>query len=150
MPSFGITMGATQRDFSILEVHSDGKLSTVLQGIGSELSLDGWDGIALEYSVDWPLQLFFSHEILSKYLRVFQYLIRLKRTQMELEKSWASVMQQDHIDFAKHRKDRKNCSISQQRRQCSRPMWRVREHMAFLIRNLQFYIQVRDVTSLFN
>lgn len=63
---------------------------------------------------------------------------------MELEKSWASVMHQDHTDFSRRRKDR-NCSISQQRRQRFRPMWRVREHMAFLIRNLQFYIQVIDV-----
>lgn len=79
---------------------------------------------------------------LFRYRRVFQYLLRLKRTQMELEKSWAQVMHQDHTDFAKHRKDRLKRSISQQRRQRSRPMWRVREHMAFLIRNLQFYIQV--------
>lgn len=61
---------------------------------------------------------------------------------MELEKSWASAMQQDHSDFAKRHIDRKNSSISPQRRQRFRPMWRVREHMAFLIRNLQFYIQV--------
>lgn len=78
-----------------------------------------------------------------RYLKVFQYLIRLKRTQMELEKSWASVMHQDHMDFAQHRKDGTKESISQQRRQGIRPMWRVREHMAFLIRNLQFYIQVK-------
>jgi hypothetical protein len=61
---------------------------------------------------------------------------------MELEKSWASVTHQDHTDFAKQRNDRVNCPVSQQRRQRFRPMWRVREHMAFLIRNLQFYIQV--------
>lgn len=77
-----------------------------------------------------------------RYRRIFQYLLRLKRTQMELEKSWASAMNQDHSEFAKHRNDPKGCSVSQQRRQCFRPMWRVREHMAFLIRNLQFYIQV--------
>ncbi|CAA6662025.1 unnamed protein product [Spirodela intermedia] len=144
MPSFGITMGTTLRD-------SEVKLGSVLQGTGSpEMSLDGWDGVSLEYSLDWPLQLFFTQEVLSKYIRAFQYLIRLKRTQMELEKSWASVMQQDHFDFAKHRKDRKNYSISQQRRQQSRPMWRVREHMAFLIRNLQFYIQVDVIESQWN
>lgn len=61
---------------------------------------------------------------------------------MELEKSWASVMHQDHTDFANRRNDRVNRPVSQQRRQRFRPMWRVREHMAFLIRNLQFYIQV--------
>ncbi|KAH9604782.1 hypothetical protein KSS87_002928 [Heliosperma pusillum] len=112
--------------------------------------LDGWDGITLEYSIDWPLQLFFSQEVLSKYCRVFQYLLRLKRTQMELEKSWASVMHQDHSDFAEHRNDPAKCSTLQQRRQRFRPMWRVREHMAFLIRNLQFYIQVDVIESQWN
>ncbi|XP_043721319.1 gamma-tubulin complex component 4 isoform X2 [Telopea speciosissima] len=85
-----------------------------------------------------------------RYRRVFQYLLRLKRTQMELEKSWASVMHQDHTDFAKHRNNRINYSASQQRRQRCRPMWRVREHMAFLIRNLQFYIQVDVIESQWN
>ncbi|MBA0652886.1 hypothetical protein Goklo_020111 [Gossypium klotzschianum] len=133
MPSFGITVKSSQRDIPKTKAYTDGS---------SETSVGGWDGIALEYSVDWPLQLFFTQEVLSKYRRIFQYLLRLKRTQMELEKSWASVMHQEHTYFAKHRKDQMNCSISQPPQQCFRPMWRVREHMAFLIRNLQFYIQV--------
>lgn len=61
---------------------------------------------------------------------------------MELEKSWASAMHQDHSDFAKNSSDGMDSSMSQQRRQHFRLMWRVRERMAFLIRNLQFYIQV--------
>lgn len=32
----------------------------------AETSIDGWGAIALEYSVDWPLQLFFTQEVLSK------------------------------------------------------------------------------------
>ncbi|GJN36006.1 hypothetical protein PR202_gb24829 [Eleusine coracana subsp. coracana] len=108
----------------------------------SELALDGWDSIALEYSVDWPLQLFFTPDVLSKYRKVFQYLIRLKRTQMELEKSWAAVMHKDQADFSDYCKDKKNGSATQLRQQRSKPLWHVREHMAFLIRNLQFYIQV--------
>lgn len=62
---------------------------------------------------------------------------------MELEKSWAAVMHKDHADFSDYCKDRKNNSATQLRRQRSKPLWRVREHMAFLIRNLQFYIQVK-------
>lgn len=68
---------------------------------------------------------------------------------MELEKSWAAVMHKDHADFSDYCKDRKNGSATQLRRQRSKPLWRVREHMAFLIRNLQFYIQVKIIYTTF-
>lgn len=68
---------------------------------------------------------------------------------MELEKSWAAVMHKDHADFSDYCKDRKNGSATQLRRQRSKPLWRVREHMAFLIRNLQFYIQVIKIYTTF-
>ncbi|XP_057461589.1 gamma-tubulin complex component 4 [Actinidia eriantha] len=148
MPAFGISVKSSQVELPKAKAYSEGDSSALSDT--SDMSLDGWDGIALEYSVDWPLQLFFTQEVLSKYRRIFQYLLRLKRTQMELEKSWASVMHQDHTDFAKLRNDRMNCSISLQRRQRFRPMWRIREHMAFLIRNLQFYIQVDVIESQWN
>ncbi|KAI4349669.1 hypothetical protein L6164_010232 [Bauhinia variegata] len=143
MLSFGIPVKSSQLDIP-KATNADGSA-----GASSEMSFDGWDGNALEYSVDWPLHLFFNQEILSKYRRVFQYLLRLKRTQLELEKSWAAAMHQDHNDYAKRRNDRNKCSIIRQRRHGFRPMWRVREHMAFLIRNLQFYIRV-DVESQWN
>lgn len=148
MPSFGLPLKSSHLDSSKTKVPGDGESGASESSL--EMMLDGWDGITLEYSVDWPLQLFFTPEILSKYRRIFQYLLRLKRTQMELEKSWASAMNQDHSEFAQYRKDPKGCSVSQQRRQCFRPMWRVREHMAFLIRNLQFYIQVDVIESQWN
>ncbi|KAK2965172.1 hypothetical protein RJ640_019927 [Escallonia rubra] len=149
MTSFGIPLKSSQVDFPMVKAYVGGDPS-VLSDTPSDMSLDGWDGIALEYFVDWPLQLFFTQEVLSRYCRIFQYLLRLKRTQMELEKSWASVMHQGHSDFAKRRNDRMDYSVSQQRRQRFRPMWRVREHMAFLIRNLQFYIQVDVIESQWN
>ncbi|CAM6075957.1 unnamed protein product [Sphagnum tenellum] len=99
---------------------------------------DGWDGLTLEYSIDWPLQLLFTRDVLAKYSKVFQYLLRLKRIQLELEKSWAEAMQQDRADSAQQRGD------SRQQRM---PMWRVRQHMTYLITNLQFYIQVDVIES---
>ncbi|XP_047973212.1 gamma-tubulin complex component 4 [Salvia hispanica] len=145
----GITLKSSHIELPKAKPYFDGD-SSIPSDASAEMSIDGWDGIALEYSVDWPLQLFFTQEVLSKYLRIFQYLLRLKRTQMELEKSWASAMHQDHCDFAKHHAGGKTNSISQQKRQRFRPMWRVREHMAFLIRNLQFYIQVDVIESQWN
>ncbi|XP_057549187.1 gamma-tubulin complex component 4 [Amaranthus tricolor] len=148
MPAIGVSVKSTQFDVSKSKAYTSGSSGAASSNITGDV--DGWDGITLEYSIDWPLQLFFSQEVLSKYCRVFQYLLRLKRTQMELEKSWASVMHQDHSDFANRRKERMKCPTSQQRRQRFRPMWRVREHMAFLIRNLQFYIQVDVIESQWN
>ncbi|XP_048568963.1 gamma-tubulin complex component 4 [Triticum urartu] len=146
MPLFGMKSSTSQKDF---QKSNTSDLS--LQGkASSELALDGWHSIALEYSVDWPLQLFFTPDVLSKYRKVFQYLIRLKRSQMELEKSWTAVMHQDHVDFSDYCKDRKNSSATQLRRLRTKPFWRVREHMAFLIRNLQFYIQVDVIESQWN
>lgn len=52
---------------SKMKVQADGNSGVPSQGrASSELSLDGWDGIALEYSIDWPLQLVFTQEVLSK------------------------------------------------------------------------------------
>ncbi|CAM8980751.1 unnamed protein product [Rhodiola kirilowii] len=149
MPSFGVTVKTSRVDVTKSSTNNDAGSGPSLSTI-SEMSLDGWDGIALEYSVDWPLQLFFTQEVISKYVKVFQYLLRLKRTQMELEKSWASVMHQDHTDFASRKNEKMRSSKSQQRRQRVRPMWHIREHMAFLIRNLQFYIQVDVIESQWN
>ncbi|MCD7454223.1 Gamma-tubulin complex component 4 [Datura stramonium] len=149
MPSFGIALKPSPVDLPKVKVNKDGD-SMGHPDSSLEVSLDGWDGISLEYSIDWPLQLFVTPEVLSKYQRIFQYLLRLKRTQMELEKSWAFAMHQDHIDFAKLRNDSRKSSVSQHRRQRLRPMWHVREHMAFLIRNLQFYIQVDVIESQWN
>lgn len=48
-----------------VRAHSDVD-SGIPSDASAEMSIDGWDGIALEYSVDWPLQLFFTQDVLSK------------------------------------------------------------------------------------
>lgn len=45
---------------------TDGSSGALQSIASSDITLDGWDGIALEYFVDWPLQLFFTPEVLSK------------------------------------------------------------------------------------
>lgn len=66
MPSFGISVKSSQSDLPKTKAYGDGNPGAAISSASSEMSLDGWDGIALEYSVDWPLQLFFTQEVLSK------------------------------------------------------------------------------------
>lgn len=66
MPSCGITVKSSQVDVPKAKAYTDGNSGATLSTTASEISLDGWDGIALEYSVDWPLHLFFTQEVLSK------------------------------------------------------------------------------------
>ncbi|KAK4482173.1 hypothetical protein RD792_009314 [Penstemon davidsonii] len=111
----GITVKSSQLELPKTKAYSDGDM-IVQSDTSLETSIDGWDGISLDYSVEWPLHLFFTQDVLSKYLKIFQYLLQLKRTQMELEKSWASAMHQDHSDFAKRHSDQNlecNCSFGQ-------------------------------------
>lgn len=65
MPSFGIPVKSSQIDQPKMKAYVDGDLS-VQSETSLEVPLDGWDGITLEYSVDWPLQLFFTQDVLSK------------------------------------------------------------------------------------
>lgn len=66
MPSFGITVKPSLLDLPKPTSSIDGSSGASLSNALSEMSVDGWDGIALEYSVDWPLHLFFTQEVLSK------------------------------------------------------------------------------------
>ncbi|CAM6105636.1 unnamed protein product [Calypogeia fissa] len=155
MPLLGksFNSGSTPTDITRQRIGADAIASAALSAFGessASLAYDGWDGLALDYSIDWPLQLLFTQEVLAKYSKVFQYLLRLKRIQLELEKSWAEAMHFDRADSRKQRKDPVNGSHAWQRRQLRMPMWRVRQHMTYLITNLQFYIQVDVIESQWN
>lgn len=66
MLSYGITVKSSKVDLPKPKAYVDGNSGVAHLSTSSDVSLDGWDGIALEYSVDWPLQLFFTQEVLSK------------------------------------------------------------------------------------
>lgn len=79
-------------------------------------SLDGWDGVCLEYEPDWPLQLLLTPAAMGVYNSVFRYLFRLRRLQMALDSAWRAA--------------------------ADSPAWHLRHHMAYLINNLQYYLQI--------
>lgn len=61
-----------------------------------------------------------------RYNVVFRYLLSVRRVQSQLQHCWALQMQRKHLKSS----------------QSDAVKWRLRNHMAFLIDNLQYYLQV--------
>ncbi|XP_014867337.1 PREDICTED: gamma-tubulin complex component 4 isoform X1 [Poecilia mexicana] len=93
----------------------------------------GWAALGLAYKVQWPLHILFTPAVLEKYNVVFRYLLSVRRVQSQLQHCWALQMQRKHLKSS----------------QSDAVKWRLRNHMAFLIDNLQYYLQVDVLESQF-
>jgi gamma-tubulin complex component 4 len=82
-----------------------------------------------QLEVRWPLQLLVSPACRERYSELFRFLLLVKRVQMELHAAWNTQTQSIHLPA--------------QQRALLMPLWRLRAHMAFLIDNLQYYLQAR-------
>ncbi|XP_031558122.1 gamma-tubulin complex component 4-like [Actinia tenebrosa] len=91
-----------------------------------QVVVSGWDCLKLEYNVKWPLHILFQEPILDKYNVMFRHLLNVKRTQQDLQGAWA-----------KHMASKNQTNVSSLTR-----VWLLRMHMAFLVDNLQYYLQV--------
>ncbi|XP_068172322.1 gamma-tubulin complex component 4 isoform X5 [Antennarius striatus] len=90
-----------------------------------EVPPTGWAALGLAYKVQWPLHILFTPAVLEKYNIVFRYLLSVRRVQSQLQHCWALQMQRKHLKSS----------------QTDAVKWRLRNHMAFLIDNLQYYLQ---------
>ncbi|KAJ8412992.1 hypothetical protein AAFF_G00105740 [Aldrovandia affinis] len=99
-----------------------------------EAPLTGWAALGLAYKVQWPLHILFTPAVLEKYNVVFRYLLSVRRVQSELQRCWALQMQRKHLKS----------------NQTDAVKWRLRNHMAFLVDNLQYYLQVDVLESQFS
>ncbi|XP_048376583.1 gamma-tubulin complex component 4 isoform X2 [Stegostoma tigrinum] len=99
-----------------------------------EAPTSGWSALGLSYKVQWPLHILFTPAVLEKYNIVFKYLLSVRRVQAELQHCWAVQMQRKHLTSNKS----------------DATKWRLRNHMAFLVDNLQYYLQVDVLESQFS
>ncbi|XP_072348857.1 gamma-tubulin complex component 4 isoform X8 [Scyliorhinus torazame] len=99
-----------------------------------ETPTSGWSALGLSYKVQWPLHILFTPAVLEKYNIVFKYLLSVRRVQAELQHCWAVQMQRKHLT------SNKSDAVK----------WRLRNHMAFLVDNLQYYLQVDVLESQFS
>ena len=67
-----------------------------------------------------------------RYNTVFRFLLYVRRIQLELQHCWSLQMQRRHMHCA----------------DAGSSKWWLRSHMAFLVDNLQYYLQVLDVLCL--
>uniref|UniRef100_A0A674I2S7 Gamma-tubulin complex component n=1 Tax=Terrapene triunguis TaxID=2587831 RepID=A0A674I2S7_9SAUR len=121
------------------QLHSFPDASQAREGPSRELSpreapTSGWAALGLSYKVQWPLHILFTPAVLEKYNVVFKYLLSVRRVQAELQHCWALQMQRKHL------KSNRTDAIK----------WRLRDHMAFLVDNLQYYLQVDVLESQFS
>ncbi|KAL9985958.1 hypothetical protein ACROYT_G000009 [Oculina patagonica] len=94
----------------------------------SSALVSGWDCVKLQYDVQWPLHILFQPAVLEKYNNLFRFLLKVKRTQLDLQQVWAAYMGTKHLSTAQ---------LSNMTK-----IWLSRMHMAFLVDNLQYYLQV--------
>ncbi|CAL8351442.1 unnamed protein product [Merluccius merluccius] len=99
-----------------------------------EVPPTGWAALGLAYKVQWPLHILFTPAVLEKYNVIFRYLLSVRRVQSQLQHCWALQMQRKHLKS----------------NQTDAVKWRLRNHMAFLVDNLQYYLQVDVLESQFS
>jgi len=97
----------------------------------------GWDVFSLEYVVDDPLSTVFTEQAMGKYLRVFNFLWRLKRVEHSLCATWqtmkpnvAASLQRDGVAGAA------GMALAGELRRCHT----LRGEMHHFIANLQYYV----------
>ncbi|XP_046464925.1 gamma-tubulin complex component 4 [Neodiprion pinetum] len=86
----------------------------------------GWGLIQLQYKVVWPLHLLFSPMALCDYNTLFRFLLRVKKTQINLQNLWSEHMRTKNVDIG---------------------VMQLRNNLMFVINNLQYYLQVDVLES---
>ncbi|XP_065836885.1 gamma-tubulin complex component 4-like [Oscarella lobularis] len=106
--------------------------SLVIEDTGRPVTSPSWDLLGMECTVSWPLHILFTPSALKKYGSLFKFLLRVRRVQMSLQRAWA---QQMSLKCA----ERVDARLG--------GLWNLRNRMAFLIDNLQYYLQVNVLES---
>ncbi|KAL7306523.1 hypothetical protein TKK_0001219 [Trichogramma kaykai] len=86
----------------------------------------GWGLVILKFKVTWPLHLLFNPSTLANYNTLFRFLLRVKKTQINLWNLWRDHMNSKKIDI---------------------DVLQLRNNLIFIIDNLQYYLQVDVIES---
>ncbi|PNW88207.1 hypothetical protein CHLRE_01g019150v5 [Chlamydomonas reinhardtii] len=92
-----------------------------------------WDPLVLEVGLEWPLGLLLGREQLRRYNQLFALLLRLRRMQNQLDDAWKDLRVMD--------REMQRGTAPPVPHNRMRDLQDLRNHMAFVVSNLQIYIQ---------
>ena len=98
---------------------------------------NGWSRLGLTFEVQWPLQTLFKDADLEKYNQLFKFLLRVRRTQSQLQQAWMGQMGRCRSDN------------SDELSQLMRLQWTCRRQMQYFVDNLQYYLLADVIESQF-
>lgn len=88
-----------------------------------------WLQIEMNFEIIWPLHIIFHPGAMNLYNKLFNFLLRIKKAQYDLEMLWLNHMEGKH--------------------NIHRGIWTLRNTLLFLINNLQYYMQVDVIEAQF-
>lgn len=103
---------------------------------------DTWSLLGMTFNVKWPLHIIFTPSILSKYNKLFRFLLRVRRTQLALQNLWALQMSSSKFSLIHSDDD------ADLKRNVSNLTLRM--HMSHLVDSLQYYLQADVLESHFS
>ena len=109
---------------------------------------DGWSRLGMSFKVNWPLHTIFKPSTMEKYSHLFRFLLRVKRTQVALQRVWTILMRkQQASDLSSNLFS--NVSVDATEHALAALQWQCRSHMQFFVDNLQYYFQADVLESHF-
>ena len=101
---------------------------------------DSWSSLGMTFKVKWPLHIIFTPNVLSKYNKLFKFLLRVRRTQLALQNLWALQMSSSKYSIVHPE------NSTELKRNIS--YLTLRMHMSHMVDSLQYYVQVNFYNEL--
>jgi len=95
--------------------------------VGGEPGVESWSQINIQFAVSWPLHLIITPSAISRYNKIFSFLLLIRRTQNALSQLWTEMMKKERGGQREH----KNLETT---------VWETGRHISFLVSNIQSYV----------
>lgn len=96
----GLDMGRAYMGFlqsSLNSCYSVDILKWEVLGTNAFSTSDYWGDLIINYSIDWPINLIISNQLIEKYQQLFRMFFPLRHTQIYLDKLWLKLQRKSKM-----------------------------------------------------